>query len=518
MKNKTVVMKMLCLILIAPLGVMAADRHKKDNNDNLNTTTSWVEGAVPGNTDIAIWDATVATPANCTNTASTGFGAVKGIVVSDPASDVRITQGTTVAIGTNGIVLSGTRDLYLSMGGNIFNLGTGAQTWNIASGRTVTIDSTKPYFWSGSLQGKLTLTGAGTVVFTNGTPAIGYNSAIKSNTLEIVDSTLRLYSGLWVASSGTGVVYQTGGTVDLRNMCTLGGGNAAVASYDLAGGQFSSTANLNLGLSFPNTGRSNSIARFTVREAGAALVRDILMGGSRNTNGTMTLTLKTGGTLSANSITTDVTAVDCALLMEFDGGILKPTGNNATFFNAMAQAAGSVGTSKATLSANGAVIDTAGYNVTIAQPLADADGQVGRLVKLGAGTLTLTNAHTFTGPVVVSNGTLRVASNATLASTNWVIAAGATNTFDSAVSLAGKNVTIDAGGSVNPGLLDVTGTLTLGGKLTVVNTGDRQKIAQCTGVLSGDFDEVVPKGYIVRKIGDTELWLIKIKGTLISVL
>ncbi len=54
------------------------------------------------------------------------------------------------------------------------------------------------------------------------------------------------------------------------------------------------------------------------------------------------------------------------------------------------------------------MIDTDGYDITIAQPLEDAAGQAGRLVKTGAGTLTLSGTNTFTGDTIVSNGTLRL--------------------------------------------------------------------------------------------------------------
>ena len=227
-------------------------------------------------------------------------------------------------------------------------------------------------------------------------------------------------------------------------------------------------------------------------------------------NATATLTLKPGGTLNVRSIRVDSTVGTSTTKVEFDGGTLRPTINTASFLSGLTQA---------TLSTNGAVIDTNGRDISIRQNLENAAGQAGKLVKLGTGMLTLTNANSFSGAVIVSNGTLRVAANATLASTNWVISAGATNKFDSAVTLEGKNVTIDAGGVGTPGLLDVTGNLTQGGKLTVVNRGDRQKIAQCTGTLSGAFSETsLPAGCALRTVNGKELWLIRLMGTLIGVL
>ena len=141
----------------------------------------------------------------------------------------------------------------------------------------------------------------------------------------------------------------------------------------------------------------------------------------------------------------------------------------------------------------------------------------GSLTKIGTGTLTLTNAaSTFSGATLVSSGTLRVGANASLASPDRTISGGATLKIDSSVTLAGKNLTIDAGGAGTPGLLDVTGNLTLGGKLTVTHGGERQKIAQCTGTLSGDFDETsMPKKYYLKTVGAKELWVIRFVGTCI---
>src|SRR5437764_14326215 len=45
-------------LLIAP-NARAATRTKANNTDNLNLTTSWTGGVVPGSGDIALWDSTV---------------------------------------------------------------------------------------------------------------------------------------------------------------------------------------------------------------------------------------------------------------------------------------------------------------------------------------------------------------------------------------------------------------------------------------------------------------------------
>jgi autotransporter-associated beta strand protein len=281
-----------------------------------------------------------------------------------------------------------------------------------------------------------------------------------------------------------------------------------MGTYDLSGGLLSVSTNVFVG---PERQVTNVISKLTVRDAGSAqIVGDIWMGGYKSVNGTATLTLKTGGVLSVKSIRVDSTVINGTTKIVFDGGVLRPTVDTTSFLGGLTQAA---------LTTNGAFINSAGRNISIRQTLDDAAGQAGRLVKLGAGTLTLTNANTFSGETLVSNGTLRVCANTTLACTNWVIAAGATNKFDSSVNLTGKNVMIDAGGTGISGLLDVTGNLTLGGKLTVLTGCERQKIAQCTGTLSGAFAESsLPVGCVLRTLGGKELWVIRLTGTLVRVL
>ena len=102
----------------------------------------------------------------------------------------------------------------------------------------------------------------------------------------------------------------------------------------------------------------------------------------------------------------------------------------------------------------------------------------GGLVKNGAGTLTLTGANTFTGSTTVSNGTLALGVGGSLASSNLVVAVGAT--FDvSAISFtlaAGQNllgsgtnvgaVSVASGAKVFAGTDGVVGTNTFTGNLT----------------------------------------------------
>src|ERR1017187_4108501 len=74
-----------------------AQIYKTNNSDALNLGTSWVGGAAPGSGNVAAWDATVATPANCTNTlsASVNWG---GILISNPVAAVKLLTNNSPVI------------------------------------------------------------------------------------------------------------------------------------------------------------------------------------------------------------------------------------------------------------------------------------------------------------------------------------------------------------------------------------------------------------------------------------
>ena len=112
-----------------------------------------------------------------------------------------------------------------------------------------------------------------------------------------------------------------------------------------------------------------------------------------------TLTLN-GGCLTARTIYQGGT--NCTGIVNFNGGVFQPS---ATLTLS--------GLSAANVQAGGAVFDVpTGVTYTVTQPLlhdpglgAGADGGV---VKSGPGTLVLAGTNTYTGPTVVSNGTLSV--------------------------------------------------------------------------------------------------------------
>ena len=163
-----------------------------------------------------------------------------------------------------------------------------------------------------------------------------------------------------------------------------------------------------------------------------------------------------GGLLKAENIMMSATAKNPKLV--FNGGTYMPYGAaaaNRTMENL----------NKAYVSAGGAVVSTenipAGETYTIAQPLltdpALSGATDGGLTKKGAGTLVLTGANTFTGPVRVEKGGL-VAGSADALSDSLAVSTGA-GLYASETDLSFEDVA--ASGTIKADSVTVSKTLSL---------------------------------------------------------
>jgi fibronectin-binding autotransporter adhesin len=131
-------------------------------------------------------------------------------------------------------------------------------------------------------------------------------------------------------------------------------------------------------------------------------------------------------------------------------GILQYTSGITTDYSGKISTAGS----------QRVIIDTNAESVTFATGLAGA-GTV--LTKLGAGTLTLGGANTYTGDTYAFGGTLEVATGGSITTTtgNLLVGAGTFSVSGGAVSVA--NVTANGGNvAVSSGSLNANAILTLG--------------------------------------------------------
>lgn len=191
----------------------------------------------------------------------------------------------------------------------------------------------------------------------------------------------------------------------------------------------------------------------------------------------------------------------------------------------------------------------AATDLVIIPVMSDNGATAGGLIKTGEGTLSLSGTNAYSGATTVSNGTLAVngglissvtvCSNAVLTGTGWI-------------SPAGNGVTVSDGGILDPGAPGSIGTLTVtggvrfvasaqlrvdvgatgadllavsgnvvsyyGGPITVnvVGSGNGPWLILTATAISADFTTSAP-GLVVSKRNNTEVWLGKRKGTLISV-
>ena len=370
---------------------LRADQIKTNNNANLELGTSWIGGTAPGGGDNAIWDATVATPANCINTLASA-AVWKGIVVSNPAAAVAINGNTTLTL-SNGINLT-SASVNLTVNCGTINLGAN-QTWSVATGRTLTTGSATT---SGAVNSPnngnfvVTKTGGG-VWITSGTGDNGSTGlTVNGGTVNLNKS-----SGSAHSIGGPGLALNNGGTARIT-------GTGGDQIYDAA------TVSLAAGGTFDLNGNTETIARLT----GSGGTVDNTAPGA-----TATLTLGNGTATFSGSIRNTGSGSRLALV--------KTSGGAATLGGANTYTGGtsiSAGTLALTTTNNltmpytntGGVLSLTAVNSTNSLPMT--------LFNLGSGSpqlsFNLNGLRNLTSPLITNSGNLILNGNVAVNVTNVV--------------------------------------------------------------------------------------------------
>ena len=321
-------------------------------------------------------------------------------------STVNLAVNNGLGFGVNAVSLGG-----LTGNASIALMnGTNGVTLSVGTNNN---DTTYTGALSGSNGATLVKTGAGTLTYAPVT-------SCTINSLTVNQGKLLLTGGTLTAPtfrvSGTGVFEQTGGILSSNPYPSISG--VGGATLNVLGGTFQGATELLIGFGTGVPGTVN------VSGSGTLSAFWLRMGDGSNA----TVNLSTGGTLQTARFYTQ----SGGSTLNMDGGTIRViTQARADFLQ---------GLGAAYINTGGVTFDTNGFSSTAAQPLQTGiglPGNDGGLIKIGAGTLTLSGSNTYNGGTTVSNGTLQLGSaNALGAATGNLTVNGGT------LDLNGNSVTV----------------------------------------------------------------------------
>lgn len=286
-------------------------------------------------------------------------------------------------------------------------------TTQLSLGRTAGSSKGQYNLSSGTLSGQSSANSGITLGFHNDNTGIFQLSG--TGNVSMATAMLQIGRSEAPVDGTTGIFNQTGGTASFGKLSIGGSGG---------GNNDNTTGILNI------TGGSFSAAAFSSLAGGDTSTATILIGGSAN------VTLPEFPTTRGLGSTATIT---------FDGGTLRPFMASPNYLS---------GLDHAYLTGNGAMFNIElGKDVVIAQSFENAPSQVGRLIKQGAGVLTLSGSNSYTGPTTITEG--RLVIDGEITSSVEVLANG---TLGGSGLIAGN---ITGTGTVSPG--NSLGTLSIQG-------------------------------------------------------
>ncbi|MEO5912760.1 MAG: autotransporter-associated beta strand repeat-containing protein [Luteolibacter sp.] len=238
-------------------------------------------------------------------------------------------------------------------------------------------------------------------------------------------------------ASGSGTINVTGGTVTTGTVGeTIIGGALSTGVLSVSSGTWNSNGRMALAENGTGTVTLSDTGSISVKSTTAGV--NFASGTSTAAVGTLNLN---GGTLTTPAITKNTAGASATF--NFNGGTLKPNQSNGTFM---------AGLNTANVHDNGAVFDTNSFNITVGQALThsvlpSANAIDGGLTKNGAGTLTLSNTNTYTGPTSVTAGTLVPSSSDSLG-TGAVTVSGGTLLLNNVALTSNTGISVGAAGTL----------------------------------------------------------------------
>ncbi|HEY1685024.1 MAG TPA: autotransporter-associated beta strand repeat-containing protein [Tepidisphaeraceae bacterium] len=466
------------------------DTFGSNGNSPLNSAANWIDEtnpatdtAPPGANDLAQFDN------NDTGSADLTLGGNMswlGLVVTNPTNPVIIDDdGSTLTLGASGINMNAaTQNLTMNQAIAL----SANETWNVGSGRTLTVNNVDD---GGFI---LSFSGAGTTAVNGNMGGVGGITVNAAGSLTLNGA--NTYTGSTTVSRGTLTIGATGTLASTQ--LNLGGGIFALAAGQ-AGANFSST-NLTAGTSTISTSTlAGTLNLGTITHALGAGVNIILpTSGTITTsnansvgpllapwavvNGTDWATVS-GGTIAAvSSYANDTWSSNAPTTITTNDSISNGTTNSLRFGSASADTVTLSGTN--TIISGGILVSSgvgnnlsvinggtlegpaAGemvidqYNtansLVIGSTIADNGGQ-SFLSKVGPGLVILTGTNTFTGQLTVGSGSLQLGNGGTTGSVAGLISVN-----------TGANLSIDRSDSFTLGNnISGAGSFTQAGSGTV---------------------------------------------------
>jgi fibronectin-binding autotransporter adhesin len=296
---------------------------------------------------------------------------------------------------------------------------------------------------------------AGSATTLTGTLVVGQNAGVGVSVARIEPGAFVWVANISVGDSpntATGMVHQAGGTVVVSNLCRVGHWPTSISSYVLGGGALTLVGTPTNVVNQSGVGEQPGVLYLGVdgtgvftQTGGVASAHGLVLDARGNTAGTDTFNLEGGRfTIGPSGIKSGSLDANATYQINLGGGTLAASVN---WTSSLAMTLTGVNGDTA--------FDIAGSTNFLNGVLAGPGG----LVKQGPGALVLGAANTYAGATRVDGGALVL--NGAIGAAPVTVTAGAL----AGTGTVGGPVAVEANGTLAPGL--TIGTLTVNGALTL---------------------------------------------------